>query len=166
MNDRPSSEYDAGLFEHDPGAGYLHLLREIHLLYRAFLRRMESAYGISGAQFEVLRQLARAGGRSSTSVLARGLGIDPAAVTRIVAGLERLELVAREDDARDRRRRPVVLTPAGRALMLEFHERIHAGESRLTADVDETALQGAMRVLQAIRAAFDGDATNGPGRPV
>ena len=165
MNEPSDSEYDIGLFEHDPGVGYLHLLREIHLLYRVFLRRMESAYGISGAQFEVLRRLARAGGRSSTSALARALGVDPAAITRIVAGLEKLELVSREDDARDRRRRPVVLTPAGRAMMLDFHRRMHAGESQLTASVDEASLQGAMRVLQAIRAAFDPDAADGPGGP-
>lgn len=157
------SEYDAGLFEHDPGVGYLHLLREIHLLYRVFLRRMESAYGVSGAQFEVLRRLARAGGRSSTSALARALEVDPAAITRIVAGLEKLELVSREDDVHDRRRRPVVLTPRGREMMVAFHELMHARESRLAASVDQASLEGAMRVLQAIRAAFDPDATRGPG---
>ena len=162
MDQPPSSEYDAGLFEHDPGANYLHLLREVHLTYRLFLSRMEVEYGVSGAQFEVLRQLARAGGRSATSVLARDLVVDPAAVTRIVAGLERLELVSREHDVRDGRRRPVLLTPAGRALMLDFHQRMHAGEAALADVIDQASLEGAMRVLRAIRAVFDRNAPRPP----
>ena len=37
MEQSPPSEYDAGLFEHDPSANHLHLLREVHLTCRAFL---------------------------------------------------------------------------------------------------------------------------------
>ena len=66
--------------------------------------------------------------------------VDPAAVTRIVAGLERLELVSREHDARDGRRRPVLLTPAGRALMLDFHQRMHTAEAALAEVIDEASL--------------------------
>ena len=68
-----------------------------------------------------MRQLALTGGRSTTSALARELGVDPAAVTRLVADLETLELVTRERDARDGRRRPVVLTERGRRETVTLH---------------------------------------------
>jgi len=155
MDDSPISAHDEGLFEHDPGVSYLHLLREVLLTYRLLMRGATAEFGVSGAQFEVLRQLALADGRSTTSALARDLAVDPAAVTRLVAGLERLELVSREDDERDRRRRPVLLTPAGRAMMLDFHARMHARESALKVAVDEESIDSAMRVLQTIRSVFD-----------
>ena len=105
--------HDQGLFEHQPGGHYLHLLREVLLTYRLFLRRVSEVLGVSGAQFEALRQLALAGGRTTTSALARELGVDPAAVTRLVAGLEKLGLrrSGRRTSANGRRR-PVVLAAA------------------------------------------------------
>jgi len=81
--------------------------------------------------------------------------VDPAAVTRVVAGLERLALVSREDDERDGRRRPVLLTPAGRAMMVDLHAGMHARESALTAAIDEASIASALRVLQTIRGVFD-----------
>jgi DNA-binding MarR family transcriptional regulator len=160
MDDLSTPSGDEGLFQHAPDVGYLHLLREVLLTYRLLMRRATAEFGVSGAQFEVLRQMALADGRSSTSALARDLAIDPAAVTRLVAALERLGLVAREDDERDGRRRPVLLTPAGRAMMLDFHERMHASEAALTAEIDEASIDDAIRVLRAIRSVFD------PDRPV
>ena len=157
MDDLAIPAEDQGLFQHEPDVGYLHLLREVLLTHRALMRRATAEFGVSGAQFEVLRQMALADGRSTTSALARDLAIDPAAVTRLVAGLERLELVAREDDESDGRRRPVLLTPAGRTMMLDLHARMHAGESELAAEVDEASIDDAIRVLRAIRSAFDPD---------
>ncbi len=146
---------DSGLFEHQPGTHYLHVLREVLLTYRTFIKQAAAKMGVSGAQLEALRQLALAGGRSSTSTLARELAVDPAAVTRLVAGLERIGLVTRENDERDGRRRPVVLTPAGRDLMIEMHARAHEYESVLRAAVDEESIDNAVRVLQTIRTVFD-----------
>ena len=154
MDHPTTSTDDTGLFEHDPRGSYLHLLREVLLTYRLLMREATAEFGLSGAQLEVLRQLALAGGRSTTSALARELAVDPAAVTRLVAGLERLELVSREDDERDGRRRPVLLTPVGRDTMLDFHARVHARESALSAAVGKATVESAMRVLRTIRSLF------------
>jgi DNA-binding MarR family transcriptional regulator len=146
-----TTEFDQGLFEHQAGGHYLHLFREVMLSYRAFLRRMSAQTGVSGAQFELLRQMALAGGRSTTSELAREIEVDPAAVTRLVAGLEELGLVERVDDARDRRRRPVVLSPSGRDFMVRLHAELHAREGALEAQLDPTAIETATEVLRTIR---------------
>jgi DNA-binding MarR family transcriptional regulator len=147
--------HDEGLFEHQPGGHYLHLMREVLLTYRLFLRRISDLTGVSGAQFELLRQMALAGGRTTTSALARELGVDPAAVTRLVAGLERLGLVAREEDERDGRRRPVVLTPAGRDFMVRLHAQLHEREAALEAHLDEASVETTMQVLHTVREVLD-----------
>jgi DNA-binding MarR family transcriptional regulator len=146
------SPYDSGLFQHDNKTGYLHLLREVLLTYRQLLKRLSAETGLSGAQFEILRELARtADGRSTVSVLSRQLGVDPAAVSRLIAGLQKIGLVARIKDDRDGRRQPVVLTEEGTRLMVSFHQRVHERESDLTAGLDAEALETTMRVLATIR---------------
>ena len=130
-------------------------MREVLLTYRLFLRRVSDVTGVSGAQFELLRQMALAGGRTTTSALARELGVDPAAVTRLVAGLEKLGLVTREEDERDGRRRPVVLTPAGRDFMVRLHAQLHEREDALATSLDPESVEVAMDVLQTIRSVLD-----------
>ena len=147
----PASEFDQGLFQHDAGAQYFHLFREVLLSYRAFLRQLGAKTGVTGAQFELLRALALADGRSTTSALARELDVDPAAVTRLVAGLHDLGLVEREDDARDRRRRPVVLTSSGRDFMVKLHAELHAREGALGTQLDRADVETAGEVLRTIR---------------
>jgi DNA-binding MarR family transcriptional regulator len=149
--DHQDDTYDQGLFEHTSGTTYLHLLREVLLTYRQLLRRLTEETGLSGAQFEVLRELALADGRSTVSALSRELGVDPAAVSRLVAGLEQLSLVSRVSDDRDGRRRPVVLTQDGSRLMVAFHAKAHEGEAALTAALDPQSLQTTMQVLHTLR---------------
>ena len=146
---------DSGLFQHASGAHYLHLLREVLLTYRQLLKRLTVETGLSGAQFEVMRELALADGSSTASALARELGVDPAAVSRLIASLQRLGLVSRLSDDRDGRRRPVVLTEDGRRLMLAFHTRAHDGESALTGALDPQSIETTMQVLHARRNALD-----------
>jgi|WetSurMetagenome_2_1015567.scaffolds.fasta_scaffold1177773_1 DNA-binding MarR family transcriptional regulator len=146
---------DSGLFEHSPGTSYLHLLREVLLTYRQLLKRLTMETGLSGAQFEVMRELALADGRSAVSALARELGVDPAAVSRIITGLQQLGYVSRESDERDKRRQPVVLTEEGRRLMVAFHQEAHEREATLTAALDEQSVEAAMHVLRTLRDALD-----------
>jgi DNA-binding MarR family transcriptional regulator len=149
------NEDDHGLFEHQPGTRHLHLLREVLLTYRRLLRELAVETGITGAQFELLRELALADGRSTVSALARELGIDPAAVTRVVAGLHEQGLVSRESDDRDGRLRPVVLTEDGRRLMVRIHAALHEREAALTTGLDPQSVEAAMQVLQELRTVLD-----------
>lgn len=151
MNDT----HDSGLFQHTPGTEYLHLLREVLLTYRQLLRQLAVETGLSGAQFEVLRELALADGRSTVSALARGLGVDPAAISRLIAGLERDGLVARTRDERDGRRQPVVLTEEGRRLVVAFHTEAHERESALASGLNPQSVETTIEVLRTLRDSLD-----------
>jgi DNA-binding MarR family transcriptional regulator len=146
-----ATQFDEGLFQHEPAGQYLHLMREVLLTFRLFARELSDEMGASGSQLALLRQMALAGGRSTVSSLARELAVDPAAVTRLVAGLTKLGLLAREQDGRDGRRRPVVLTSAGRDLVVDMHARLHEREAALEAKLDKASVQTTMQVLQTIR---------------
>ena len=150
-----ASEFDQGLFQHDAGAQYLHLFREVLLSLQGVRapdggedRRLRRAVRAAAA-------LALADGRSTTSELARELDVDPAAVTRLVAGLHELGLVEREDDARDRRRRPVVLTASGRDFMVKLHAELHARETSLGTQLDPADVATAAEVLRTIRSVLE-----------
>jgi DNA-binding MarR family transcriptional regulator len=142
--------HNAGLFEHTPGAHPVHLLREVLLTYRRLLRQLTAETGLSGAQFEILRELALADGCSTVSTLARELGVDPAAVSRLVAGLQQLGLVSRARDERDKRRQPVILTEEGRRLVITFHKESHERESAIAARLDPQSVETTMKVLRAL----------------
>jgi DNA-binding MarR family transcriptional regulator len=146
---------DSGLFQHESGTHYLHLLREVLLTYRHLMKQLASEMGVSGAQFEVLRELALADGCSTVSALARDLGVDPAAVSRLVAGLQTSGLVSRVTDDRDRRRQPVVLTEEGRQLMIRFHTKAHERESALAGAFDSQSVETTMQVLHSLRDAME-----------
>ena len=72
-----------------------------------------------------------------------------------MAGLEELGLVERVDDARDRRRRPVLLSPAGRDFMVRLHAELHAREGALEAQLDPKDIETATEVLRTIRGVLE-----------
>ncbi len=152
---RRQDSVDKGLFRHEEGGDYPHLLREVLLTYRRLLRQISAETGLTGSQFELMRELALAGGRSTVSALARELGADPAAVSRLVAGLHKDGLVARVTDDRDGRRRPVVLSKEGRRFMKTFHARAHEREAALASALDPQTAEAAIRALRDLREALD-----------
>jgi DNA-binding MarR family transcriptional regulator len=152
--DSTGNAFDSGLFRHASDTHYLHLLREVLLTYRQLLRRLTAETGLSGAQFEVMREMALADGRSTVSALSRELGVDPAAVSRLVANLQEAGYLSRQSDERDRRRQPVVLTEQGRGLMVAFHEKVHECELALAAALDPASVEIATRVLNSLRDAL------------
>jgi DNA-binding MarR family transcriptional regulator len=103
------------------------LIRTIGLLERA-MQPCFARFGITGAQWGVLRNLHRAEADGETSLrltdLSERLLIRPPSVTGVVDRLERARLIARVDSASDLRVKKVGLTPRGRQLvekMLSVH---------------------------------------------
>jgi DNA-binding MarR family transcriptional regulator len=123
-----------------PESAFRSIIRTFGLLDRV-MHPYFSRFGISGAQWGVLRTLHRAelDGIAALRVteLGKRLIIRPPSVTSVVDRLERDGLVSREPAADDRRVKLVSLTAKGRNLVtqvLEVHEpqiqRILAGLSR------------------------------------
>lgn len=100
-----------------------------HLLERLVRRRS----GLSLAQFNALRILkGREPGSAQASDLTRGLRISSAHATTLLQQLEERGLIARGEDASDRRRRPVRLSPRGQTALAEALPALLQLEDRLT----------------------------------
>ncbi len=116
-------------------------------MHAAFTQRL-GKLGVTGAEWAVL---ARTRGDEPTPVaLARQLGIDRAAVTRIIDQLEGKGLVRRTSHPTDGRRTVLALTMAGEALfpkLVEASKETNREFSSLLPPQDAEALFGLLRTL-------------------
>lgn len=96
----------------------LRLARAASSLTRRFDSALGNHHGISFADYQLLRQLARAPeGRLRRVDLADRLGLTASGVTRSLLPLEKIGLVGRQSDPRDARVGYAVITPAGAELV-------------------------------------------------
>src|SRR5262249_40440887 len=90
-------------------------------LFRGCMRPYFAQFGISGAQWGVLRQLHRAHleGRIGMRLneLGRGLLVRPPSITGLIERLERLGFVTKKAASDDQRAKLVTLTTAGKQLV-------------------------------------------------
>lgn len=107
--------------------------------------------GMPASRFALMRLLALSDNGVGILDIARQLGINPAAVTRQVQDLEAEHLVRRRADATDGRRSFVRLSPKGRKLFQEIHERTHELERSLDATLGTEAMAEAARTLVNLR---------------
>lgn len=102
-------------------------------------------FGLSPREYGVMWRLADDGALSQ-----RELGdlhrIDRTTVVGIIDGLEQRGLVVREPDLQDRRRRLLVLTPQGRALLAEAREVV----DRNADDLQSSLTAGERRELRRL----------------
>src|SRR4051794_16191031 len=106
--------------ERTPLTPFRELIRIYGLLERV-MNPYFARFGISGAQWGVLRNLHRAEQEGHAGLrlgdLAERLLIRPPSVTTLVDRLERAGLVRRDGVPEDQRAKVVVVTPAGHALL-------------------------------------------------
>jgi DNA-binding MarR family transcriptional regulator len=88
----------------------------------------------------------------SHATLQQRLGVDGAAVTRLVKRLEADGAVARRLDPDDNRYTLASLTPAGEALVAELGTAHGRFQTRLLAGVDRADQEVVVRVLEQVRA--------------
>jgi DNA-binding MarR family transcriptional regulator len=128
--------------------------------FRAFVRtsglfrnRMDpyfARFGISGAQWGVLRTLQRAEAEGLQGLRLTDLGqrllVRPPSVTTVVDRLNRTGLVTRRVTADDQRAKQVALTPAGRELVARVLQH-HPAQIRAILSCLSTAEQRQLRQL-------------------
>lgn len=95
---------------------HLRFMQQLGRSYRALVAGFEMQTGQSMARWRILMLLHK-GGEISQKMLARELGINPAALTRQLKALELQGWVQRHNDANDARLINVALTQAGRTLI-------------------------------------------------
>ena len=117
-----------------PDSPFRELIRILGLLERQ-MNPYFARFGISGAQWGVLRNLHRAEQEGLAGFrltdLSERLLVRPPSVTGVVDRLERVGLVQRDSVSSDLRAKRVSLTPQGRALV----ERVLAGHANQIAYV-------------------------------
>lgn len=108
-------------FEPECSIGYL--VRRAHQLGGAGLEPIFLAEGLSGIQWSALVSIWFGRGRTAAD-LARDLGHDKGAMTRLIDAIEARGWVKRERTSEDRREIALVLTPAGEDVTLRCRARV------------------------------------------
>ncbi len=132
-----------------------HLLREVYRTNQAIFNNVSRITGISASRLVLVRLLAidmpEGGGIME---IARKLGINAAAVTRLVKELEEQKWVKRRSDSADGRRTHISLSTKGRRRVREIHARLHVFERSLDERIGQQDIRTTVRVLSEMRAAL------------
>lgn len=132
-----------------------HLLREVYRTNQAMFNNVSRITGISASRVALVRLLAiempQGGGIME---IARKLGINAAAVTRLVKELEEHKWVKRRSDSADARRTHISLTAKGQRRVREIHTRLHLLERSLEEKIGRQDIETTVRVLAEMRAAL------------
>lgn len=133
-----------------------HLILEIMHTYKSLLSVFSREMGLPMSQILLLRVLAGAP-RGGIGVLeiARTMGINGAAITRLVKKMQERGLVLRRADKYDGRKSYLRLSAKGRTLFLEIHQRLHEFEDLLIADLDKKEIETAKGILFQLRTALE-----------
>ena len=112
-----------------PAIGPHDVLVALLLVQNALERRSESffqAFGLTGAQFNILNLLAAAGGALDQLALTERLLVGKSSISIVLNRMVKADLVGRREHARDRRQVVLVLTAKGRALWRKISPRYEA----------------------------------------
>jgi DNA-binding MarR family transcriptional regulator len=136
---------------HDDLRLWLRLFASSNLIAGELRARLQAEFGISLARFDLLAQLERAPDGLTMSLLSRRLMVTNAAVTGVTNALVEEGFVERLDDAADRRRAILRLTPAGRESFLKMAARHESWVRDLMQPLEaseKTALESLLRKLR------------------
>lgn len=143
------------------------LLREANLAIRAAMRETLNDLDLTPVQRTVLHFVAAEPG-SSSAELARRMRVTPQTMHKIVADLERRELLALQPRAGHGRILDARLTGQGEELLADTQVLAQAIEDRMTAGLDKKQRQQLADLLQECVTALATPAEtdrSGPGKP-
>src|SRR5512135_403353 len=133
-----------------------HLLREVIRTSQVLMAGFSREIGMPASRLAVLRILAVTDSDAGVMDIARRLGINAALVTRQVQDLERDRLIQRRSDPKDGRRTRLSLSPKGKRLFEEIHERGHVLERSLSEAISVDEMATATAVLAKLRTFVEG----------
>jgi DNA-binding MarR family transcriptional regulator len=132
----------------------LRLARAATTLSRRFDAGLGNHHGISFADYQLLRQLARAPeGRLRRVDLAERLGLTASGITRSLLPLEKIGLVGRQSDPRDARVGYALITPVGAELVANADSLVDAMAAELVGEPPFAHLDEMAKLLAQIAGA-------------
>jgi DNA-binding MarR family transcriptional regulator len=133
--------------------GEAHLLREVVRTSQAMMNGFSRAVGIPASRLALMREMFLASPDGVGTVkLARQLGIDAAAVTRLVKEMEAERLIVRRADSADGRRSYIRLSAKGIKTFEQLHNRGHELERAMSSVINAEDMAVAIKVLGSLRA--------------
>lgn len=136
-----------------PNLDGIHLCFQVLSLATAIDRNcaaLLAPYGLSEGRFILLFLLEAAGTGLAPNVLAERAGVTRATVTGLLDGLERENLIRRQDDPLDKRALLIQLTPKGKALSARLFREHGEWIAGLFADINAEEREVMTRLLDKV----------------
>jgi DNA-binding MarR family transcriptional regulator len=130
------------------GARLSYLMRQAQLALSQQLAEVLQAFGLTPSQYMVLSIVNEHPEGIFSAALARRLGVAPQSSNEIIAGLERLELVRRDEDPGYRR--VLRVTTKGASLLAKCEKQVDRFETEFYGALSATEQSQFRRLLTAI----------------
>ena len=144
--------YDSASFHPDISIGYL--LKVTNQRAVAGLDHVFAAEGLTGVQWQALLAI-HFGWADTGAALARHLGHDKGAMTRLLDQMEAHGWLTRTRDADDRRCINLALTERGRGVAYRCRDHVVTCWNAWLVDWESDDIDGLIAVLQKLRATLD-----------
>lgn len=128
------------------------LLHRCAALWRARLDERLRPWGMTQATWRTLWVLRNAEEAHNQSSLALRLGIETPTLVRILDRMEKLALVRRAPDSRDRRQKYIEITDKGLALATEIEGEVLGTREQLLAGMQPAELQVGIALFEKLLA--------------
>jgi DNA-binding MarR family transcriptional regulator len=134
---------------------WLSLIRTHARLWDLAEAQMRTGHGLTMARYDVLAQLANAGGRLRLSDLASAIVLSQSGLSKLLDRMEASGLVRRDPDPRDARSAFAAITPLGRSLARQARKGHHDFLQQAFGDaLDDRDLGDLTRVMNRISASI------------
>lgn len=123
--------------------------------WRTGLDRRLKFLGLSQAGWLTITKVAKAGKPMSQTELANAVGVEGATMVTMLDRLVKGGLVERQASTTDRRIKLISLTKAGKTMFSKVQNEASIYRHELLADIDESALEQAIALMQSIHARIE-----------
>jgi len=126
-----------------------HLIRRAQQIAVALFAEETSGFDITPIQFALLSELSQSKALDQVT-LASHIAVDVATLGQVAARLEERELVAREADPADARRKRIVITRKGRAVLRQIAPAVGNAQTRILAPLNARDQATFARLLEKL----------------
>ena len=125
------------------------IIRRTHQVLVALFDEEAGRYGVTLAQYNALLAIRSRRNLDQVS-FSRLMGYDRSTTAIMLRRLEELDLVVRRVHSRDKRRKLLMLTPPGRALLRRIEEPAERAQDRLIAPLENGESEELLRLLRKV----------------